>query len=81
MSTQTPEPDQAKPYVIVGTPVNVNEWSQTLQQVQKGWQVTAQWKATGTIVRVFVPESADLPSTADQLIRYQGAQLDALHAL
>lgn len=73
--------DTGKPYQIVGTPVHVNQWSDALQQVQSGWQVTAQWIATGTIIRVFVPDTADLPSTADTLIRQQGAQLDALHAL
>lgn len=81
MSDTMTETDQGKPYVIIGTPVHVNQWSDALQQVQSGWQVTAQWLATGTIIRVFVPDSADLPSTADSLIRSQGAQLDALHAL
>lgn len=81
MADKTPPADAGKPYQVVGTPVHMNQWSEALQQVQSGWQVTAQWLATGTIIRVFVPESADLPSTADTLIRQQGAQIDALHAL
>lgn len=81
MSTASPETEQDKPYQLIGTPVHMNQWSDALQQVQSGWQVTAQWLATGTVIRVFVPDSADLPSTADSLIRSQGAQLDALHAL
>jgi hypothetical protein len=36
--------------------------------------------ATGTIIPVFVPDAADLVSTADLLIRQQGAQIDALHS-
>lgn len=72
---------QTKPYVIIGTAVHKNQWSDALQQVQGGWEVRAQWLATGTIVTVFVPDTNDLPSTADAFIRQQGAQLDALHAL
>lgn len=81
MSDTATETGATKPYAIIGTPVHENQWSDALQQVQSGWRVTAQWLATGTVIRVFVPDTADLPSTADSLIRAQGAQLDALHAL
>ena len=67
-----------KPYSIL-TETHENRWNEQLQTVQSGWKVTAQWLDTGTIIPVFVPDSADLVSTADALIRQQGAQIDALH--
>lgn len=70
-----------KPYAILGTPVHMNQWSDDLQQTVPGNQVRAKWLATGGVIVVFVPDTADLPSTADSLIRFQGAQLDQLHAL
>jgi hypothetical protein len=69
-----------KPYAIISTPVHENRWNEQLQTVESGWKVTAQWLATGTIIPVFVPDAADLVTTADLLIRQQGAQIDALHS-
>lgn len=73
----SPSPD--KPYQLLGTPVHENRWSEAEQAVVPGWRIRATWLATGTVVPVFVPDSADLVSTADTLIRFAGAQLDELH--
>ena len=70
----------AKPYTIIGTPVHKSQWNDQLQTVQTGWQIMGRWNATGTIIPVFVADGLDLSSTADTLIRQQGAQLDALHS-
>lgn len=72
----TPEP---RPYTIVGTPVHTSQWVEDQQKVIPGWKVVARWTPTGTIIPVFVPDSADLSLTSDALIRYQGAQLEKLH--
>lgn len=69
---------QAKPYQFVGAPVHQNQWDPALQAVVSGWKVTARWLANGAIIPVFVPDTQDLVSTADTLIRFQGAQLDQL---
>ena len=69
-----------KPYTIVGTPIHQVQWSEELQENVPGWLVRGRWNKTGTIIPVFVPDTADLPSTADTLIRAQGAQIDTLHA-
>lgn len=77
-----PDPaTQPKPYEIVGAPIHQNQWDEALQAVVPGWTVRARWFANGAIIPVFVPDTADLASTADLLIRHEGAQLDALHNL
>lgn len=58
----------------------MNQWDEGLQQVVPGWKLQARWTSTGTIIPVFVSDTLDLVSTADTLIRFQGAQIDALHA-
>lgn len=68
-----------RPYVILGTPIHENRWVEESQAVVSGWAVRAKWLQTGTVIPVFVPDSADLVQTSDQLIRHYGAQLDTLH--
>jgi hypothetical protein len=70
-----------KPYELVGAPVHVNRFDDTTQKVVTGWEVQARWLANGSIVTVFVDDSSDLAAGADALIRYQGEQLDNLHAM
>lgn len=70
-----------KPYAIVGPVVHDNVYNRELGVVEPGSTITAKWNASGDIIRVFVPDGADLVSTADSMIRFQGAQLDALRAL
>lgn len=70
-----------KPYQLIPPPIHLTAWSEPLQRVVPGWKVTARWSRTGAIMNVFVPDDADLASTADALIRFQGQQLDALAAL
>lgn len=71
----------SKPYTIVGAPVHENRWVEELQQVVPGTTVRARWLADNAIITVFVPDSDDLVSTADQLIRFRGEQLDRLHSM
>jgi len=71
---------QSKPYQLVGAPIHQNQWDPAVQAVVSGWTVRARWLSTGAIIPVFVPDTDDLVSTADTLIRFTGAQLDALAA-
>lgn len=65
------------PYVLVGPPVQTTRWSEALQQNQRGFNQSVQWKANQAVFTVFVPEGADFAPTVDQLARYQGAQFDS----
>lgn len=65
------------PYTIIAE-AHVNKWDNALQTAVPGWEVTARWNDTGTIIPVFVPDTADLVTGADQLIRHMGAQIDKL---
>jgi hypothetical protein len=73
----TPE----KPYAYVGAFLHRNEYDPSLDEVVEGNRIRARWLATGDTISVFVPDSADLASTADTLIRFKGAQIDAARAL
>lgn len=84
MSTPEPAPaasSASKPYTIVGNAVRVNRPYGPNGDITAGWEVSADWKGSGERIIVFVPDGEDLAATADALIRQQGAQLDALHAL
>lgn len=72
----TPEP---RPYTILGTPVHTAQWVEDQQKVIPGWKVSARWTRTGTVIPVFVPDTADLALTSDALIRFQGAEIEKLH--
>lgn len=76
MSEVAAEP--SKPYTILGAPLHVRQWSDEQQAVLDGWEIRARWSANGAVIRVFVPDNADIPASADALIRHQGQQLDAL---
>jgi len=71
-------PTAGKPYVIIGAPVHQDRWVEEQQSVVSGWEVKARWLKNGSIIPVFVPDTADLVSTADLLIRHYGDQLDQL---
>lgn len=68
-----------RPYIILGTPVHENRWVEEAQAVVGGWAVRAKWLATGTVIPVFVPDTADLVKTTDSLVRHYGDQLNTLH--
>jgi hypothetical protein len=76
-----PPAQPAKPYEIVGAPVHVNRFDESTQKVVSGWSVQARWLANGSVIESFVPDGSDLAATADADIRYQGEQLDTLHAM
>lgn len=61
--------------------VQVNRWDVPLQRTVTGWDVTAQWAATGTILHVFVPDDRYTPDQVDALIRAAGAKDDAMESL
>lgn len=73
--------DASKPYQLVGAPIHRSQWDEGLQRVIPGWAVTARWLANGSVIHVFVPDTADLAATSDALIRFQGQQLDDLSKL
>lgn len=68
-----------KPYRVVSSP-QINQWDNGLQTTVRGTEVTALWLPTQTYIKVFVPDTADLVSGADVLIRARGAELDKLHS-
>jgi hypothetical protein len=72
--------DTPTAYRIVSR-LHVNQWDNALQQAVAGWQVKALWLKTGTILPVFVPDSAFTAENVDALIRSAGATDDAIHAL
>lgn len=61
--------------------LHVNQWDNGLQQTVAGWQIKAQWFATGTILPVFVPDASYTAVNVDALIRDAGARDEQMHAL
>lgn len=76
-----PVTDTTQPYQIIGPAIHQNAWSDELQAVVPGTKITARWTATGDVIHVFVPDSAQLDATADAFIRFRGKQLDDLRKL
>lgn len=71
----------SKVYEIVGPPLAVNYFDNTLQRVVAGYEVQAKWLNTGTVVTVRVPGDGDVAAAVDAAIRTQGIKLDAIKAL
>lgn len=61
--------------------VHVNRWDDRLQQVVPGWEVSALWAQTGTLLPVFVPDTFYTPENVDKMIRDAGALDEQIHAL
>ena len=71
----------ADPTYTLVSRVRVNRWNHDLQRAEEGWNVTARWTATGTLLPVFVPLAQYVPDKVDALIRAAGAKDEAIAAL
>lgn len=60
---------------------HVAQWNDALQQAVPGWELKALWTRTGTVLPVFVPDTAYSAKNVDRLIRAQGELDDQIHAL
>lgn len=61
--------------------VPVNRWIPELQEAREGYDVTARWLSTGTVVKVFVPRESYNGTNVDAAIRTEGYKHDEVAAL
>lgn len=55
--------------------VQTTKWDPEKQEAVEGWEITARWASTGTLLRVFVPLAVYNPTEVDSRI-VQAGQLD-----
>lgn len=70
----------ARDYTILSR-THIDKYDPNVQTVVSGWQLKAQWANTGTILSVFVPDSAYTEDGVDAVIRAQGALDDRIGQL
>lgn len=71
----------SEPVYTILSRVHVNQWDNDRQTAVAGWSIQAKWRATGTVLPVFILDDAYTADNVDRAIRAAGARDEAVHAL